>query len=183
MKDRCWPVEGHPRPLILVDIAQPRDVEEGADEVDGVRLFTIDSLRTINEQTMITRKAEADRAHAFVEAELEIFMRHLNRRSADAVLGALHTWAETIRIRERDRALSRLCTTDPKMAEVVDDLTRVLSRKILSDATFSVRASAEEGDLAAAESLVKAITRGDRIVNDRPVKNNPPRQDPADILG
>jgi glutamyl-tRNA reductase len=68
MKDRCWPVEGHPRPLILVDIAQPRDVEEGADEVDGIHLFTIDSLRTINEQTMSTRKAEAEQAHAFVEA-------------------------------------------------------------------------------------------------------------------
>jgi glutamyl-tRNA reductase len=165
MKDRCWPVEGHPRPLILVDIAQPRDVEEGADAIDGVRLFTIDSLRTINEQTMSTRKAEAERAHAFVEEELEIFLRHLNRRSADEVLASLHTWAETIRIRERDRALARLGTSDPKMAEIVDDLTRVLSRKILTDATFSVRASAEEGDLAAAESLVKAITRGDRIGN------------------
>jgi glutamyl-tRNA reductase len=166
MKDRCWPVEGHPRPLILVDIAQPRDVEEGADNVDGVRLFTIDSLRTINEQTMSTRKAEADRASAFVEAELEIFLRHLNRRAADDVLAALHTWAETIRVRERDRALSRLGTPDPKITGVVDDLTRVLSRKILTDATFSVRASAEEGDLATAESLVKAITRGDRIGND-----------------
>jgi glutamyl-tRNA reductase len=53
----------------------------------------------------------------------------------------------------------------------VDDLTRVLSRKILTDATFSVRASAEEGDLAAAESLVKAITRGDRIGIDPSGKN------------
>jgi glutamyl-tRNA reductase len=112
---------------------------------------------------MSTRKAEAERAHAFVEAEREIYLRHLNRRNADEVLAALHTWAETIRIRERDRAMVRLGTTDPKMAEVVDDLTRVLSRKILTDATFSVRASAEDGDLAAAESLVKAITRGDRI--------------------
>jgi glutamyl-tRNA reductase len=166
MKDRCWPVEGHPRPLILVDIAQPRDVEEGADAVDGVRLFTIDSLRTINEQTMSTRRAEAERAHAFVEAELEIFLRHLNRRSADEVLATLHTWAETIRIRERDRALARLGTTDERMTGIVDDLTRVLSRKILTDVTFSARASAEEGDLATAESLVKAVTRGDRISND-----------------
>ncbi len=161
MRDRCWPVEGHPRPLIIVDIAQPRDVEEGADTIDGVHLFTIDNLRTINEQTMSSRKAEADRAHAFVEAELVIFLRHLNRRSADEVLGSLHTWAECVRVRERDRALQRLSGCDPRAAAIVDDLTRVLARKLITDITFAIRASAEEGDLATAEALVRAVTEGE----------------------
>jgi glutamyl-tRNA reductase len=163
MKNRCWPVEGHPRPLILIDIAQPHDVEEGAATIDGVRLFSIDNLRTINEQTMSTRKAEAERASEFVEGELELFLRHLNRKSADELLAALHTWAESVRIRERDRAITRLSCADTKMAEIVDDLTRVLAKKLLTDATFSIRESAEEGDLAAAKALVKAITQGDRI--------------------
>ena len=165
MKDRCWPVEGHPRPLILVDIAQPRDVEEGADTIDGVHLFTIDNLRSINEQTMSTRKAEADRAHSFVDAELEIFLRHLHRKSADDALASLHTWAESVRIRERDRAIARLGPADPKTAEVVDDLSRVLAKKLLTDLTFSIRSSAEEGDLETVDALVKAITKGDRIDN------------------
>lgn len=163
MRARCWPVEGHPRPLILIDIAQPRDVEEGADLIDGVRLFTIDNLRTINDKTMSTRKAEADRAHAFVEEELAIFLRHLNRRSADEVLGQLHTWAESVRIRERDRALARLGSTDPKAAAVIDDLSRVLARKLITDVTFSIRACAEDGDLCTAEALVRAVTEGERI--------------------
>jgi len=163
MKDRCWPVEGHPRPLILVDIAQPRDVEEGAGTVDGVRLYTIDDLRSVNEQTMSTRKAEADRAHGFVEAELSLFLRHLNRRTADGYLASLHTWAEQVRLRERERALARLGTADEKTAAIIDDLTRVLTKKLLTDATFSIRTSAEEGDVVAAEALVNAITKGDRI--------------------
>jgi glutamyl-tRNA reductase len=166
MKNRCWPVEGHPRPLILIDIAQPRDVENGATTIDGVRLFSIDNLRTINEQTMSTRKAEAERAREFVDAELEIFLRHLNRKSADEMLAALHTWAEVVRTRERDRAIARMSCPDTKMAEIVDDLTRVLAKKLLTDATFSIRESAEEGDLAAAKALVKAITQGDRIGSD-----------------
>jgi glutamyl-tRNA reductase len=163
MKDRCWPVEGHPRPLILIDIAQPRDVEEGAETIDGVHLFTIDNLRSINEQTMSTRKAEADRAHEFVDAELEIFLRHLHRKSADDALASLHTWAETVRIRERDRAIARLAPSDKKTADIVDDLTRVLAKKLLTDLTFSIRSSAEEGDLETVDALVKAITQGDRI--------------------
>ncbi|NMB79197.1 MAG: glutamyl-tRNA reductase [Methanomicrobiales archaeon] len=163
MKDRCWPVEGHPRPLLIVDIAQPRDVEEGADSIDGVRLFTIDNLRLINEQTMSSRKAEAQRAHDFVEAELFIFLKHLNRRSADDVLGALHTWSESVRIKERDRALARLGTADPKAAAVIDDLTRVLAKKLITDVTFSIRASAEEGDIETARALVRAVTEGERV--------------------
>jgi glutamyl-tRNA reductase len=166
MKNRCWPVEGHPRPLILIDIAQPRDVEDGAVTIDGVRLFSIDNLRTINEQTMSTRKAEAERAREFVDVELEVFLRHLNRKSADELLAALHMWAEVVRTRERDRAMARMSCPDSKMAEIVDDLTRVLAKKILTDATFSIRESAEEGDLAAAKALVKAITQGDRISSD-----------------
>jgi glutamyl-tRNA reductase len=162
MKNRCWPVEGHPRPLILIDIAQPHDVEDGASTIDGVRLFSIDNLRMINEQTMSTRKAEAERAREFVDVELEVFLRHLNRKSADELLAALHIWAEAVRTRERDRAMARLSCPDTKMAEIVDDLTRVLAKKLLTDATFSIRESAEEGDLAAAKALVKAITQGDR---------------------
>jgi glutamyl-tRNA reductase len=167
MKDRCWPVEGHPRPLILIDIAQPRDVEEGAETIDGVHLFTIDNLRSINEQTMSTRKAEADRAFHFVEAELDIFLRHQNRRSADDALGCLHTWAESVRTRERDRAIARLIPADKKTCDVIDDLSRVLAKKMITDLTFSIRSSAEEGDLETVDALVKAITRGDRIGNEK----------------
>ncbi|HNB02702.1 MAG TPA: glutamyl-tRNA reductase [Methanoregulaceae archaeon] len=163
MRGRCWPLEGHPRPLILVDIAQPRDVEEGAEAIDGVHLFTIDSLRQINENTMNSRKSEAAKAQVYLDDELAHFIRLLNGKAADDTLAILHTWAESIRTRERDRAISRIGTGDERTREIVDDLTRVLANKILSDVTFSIRLCAEEGDLDYAESLVAAITRGERL--------------------
>jgi glutamyl-tRNA reductase len=168
MKERCWPVEGHPRPLILIDIAQPRDVETGAEDIDGVRLFSIDNLRVINEQTMSNRRVEAERARQYIEEELIIFIRQLNRKTADDILAALHTWAKSVRTRERDKAVARLGSHDERVAEIIDDLTRVLSKKLLTDATFAIRASAEAGDLDAAEALVKAITHGERFSCDRP---------------
>ena len=163
MRGRCWPLEGHPRPLILVDIAQPRDVEEGAEAIDGVHLFTIDSLRQINENTMNSRKSEAAKAQVYLDDELAHFIRLLNGKAADDTLAILHTWAESIRTRERDRAISRIGTGDERTREIVDDLTRVLANKILTDVTFSIRLCAEEGDLDYAESLVAAITRGERL--------------------
>ncbi len=163
MRGRCWPLEGHPRPLILVDIAQPRDVEEGAEAIDGVHLFTIDSLRQINENTMNSRKSEAAKAQVYLDDELAHFIRLLNGKAADDTLAILHTWAESIRTRERDRAISRIGTGDERTREIVDDLTRVLANKILSDVTFSIRLCAEEGDLDYAESLVAAITMGEPL--------------------
>lgn len=163
MRGRCWPLEGHPRPLILIDIAQPRDVEEGAGEIDGVHLFTIDSLRKINEDTMSNRKAEAEKAQRYLEGELTQFVRLLNGKAADETLAILHSWADAIRQRERDRAIGRIGTADEKTREVVDDLTRALVSKILSDVTISIRLCAEDGDLSYAESLVSAITRGEKL--------------------
>ena len=67
-------------------------------------------------------------------------------------------------MRERDKALARLGGADDKTAEVIDDLTRVLTKKILTDATASIRACAEDGDRSAAEALVQALTRGGTVV-------------------
>jgi len=163
MKGRCWPLDGKPRPIVIIDIAQPRDVEGGADGIAGVHLFTIDSLRKINEDTMNSRKSEAVKARAYLDEELSQFVRLLNGKAADDILAILHTWAESIRIRERDRAISRIGSGDERTREVVDDLSRVLTSKILSDVTFSIRLCAEEGDLDYAESLIAAITRGEKI--------------------
>ena len=161
MRDRCWPVEGHPRPLVIIDIAQPRDVEEGADRIDGVRLGSSDNLGVVNEQTMASRKSEAVRAREYIEEELAVFLRRLNGKTADDMLSALHGWAETIRARERDRAIARLGCTDERTTGIIDDLTRVLANRLLADATVSVRASAEAGDPESADRLVRAITRGE----------------------
>jgi len=152
--------DGSPKPLIVIDIAQPRDVEETAGAIDGVRLFTIDNLREVNERTMSTRKAEAERAAAFVEEELSVFLRQLQRQSADDCIAALHAWAEAVRVRERDKALARLGASDERTKEVLDDFSRVLTKKILADATSTIRENAETGDRAAAEALVLALTRG-----------------------
>ena len=71
-----------------------------------------------------------------------------------------------MRVRERDRAIARLGSPDPRITEIVDDLSRVLTKKLLTDATFSIRESAEGGDLASAKALVNAITQGNRLESD-----------------
>ena len=64
-------------------------------------------------------------------------------------------------MRERDRALKRLGQVDERTREVVDDLSRVLARRLLADATLAVRAEAEAGRIEEADALVRAITGDD----------------------
>ncbi len=161
MEERRWPLDQHPRPLIIIDIAQPRDVEEGVGSIRGVHLFTIDDLRNVSVNNLHARKKEAMMAEKFLEEELALFVALLNRSAADDALATLHTWAEAIRVRERDRALSRLQGMDERTMAVLDDFSRVLVKKLLLDATFSIRAGAERGNLGDAEALVRAITRGE----------------------
>ena len=161
MEERLWPLDPHPRHLILIDIAQPRDVEEEVRSIEGVHLFTIDDLRHVNDAAMDSRRGEADRARGIIDEETDHFVRLLRRTAADETLALLYTWAESIRARERDRALARLGEEDSRTAEIIDDLTRALTKKLLSDVTASIRASAECGDTAKAEGLMRAITRGE----------------------
>lgn len=161
MEERLWPLDTHPRHLVIIDIAQPRDVEEGVRSIEGVHLFTIDDLRNVNDAAMESRRSEAGRAQGIIDEEVDHFTRLLRRTAADETLALLYTWAESIRARERDRALARLGEADDRMTEVVDDLTRALTKKLLSDVTTAIRASAECGDMTTAEALMRAITRGE----------------------
>ncbi len=161
MEERLWPLDPHPRHLILIDIAQPRDIEDGVRSIDGVHLFTIDDLRSINDAAMDSRRSEADRAREIIDEELDHFIRLLRRTAADETLALLYTWAESIRVRERDRALARLGEMDDRTVEVIDDLCRALTKKLLSDVTMAIRTSAERGDTTTAEALMRAITRGE----------------------
>jgi len=163
MAGRRWPLDEKPRPLIIIDIAQPRDTEDALREIPGVHLFTIDDLRSISEENLEARKNEAETIRSLIESELDTFIRRINRAAANDTIAALHTWAEAIRIRERDKAINRIGSTDPKVIQVIDDLTRVLTGKILADATMSVRTCAEECDLETAEGIVDAITKGERL--------------------
>jgi glutamyl-tRNA reductase len=161
MEGRKWPLEEHPRPLILIDIAQPRDVEEGAERIDGVRLYTVDDLREISENNIQARKKEMEQARELLKDELDHCIRLIKRASVDDMLAGLYTWAEAIRLRERDRALHRIGSTDPRIESILDDLTHTLVKKLFSDTTHSIRTYAEHGQVDQVSSLVKAITKGD----------------------
>jgi glutamyl-tRNA reductase len=163
MNERFWPLDPEPRKLILIDIAQPRDTEDACKKIPGVHLFTIDDLRSLSEENMKHRENEIAHASKLIEQYLFKFVRLYNRTAADDLIAGLSTWAESIRVRERDKALGKVDVSNPHTFAVIDDLTRVLTKKLLADATLSIRASIECTDVTTAKKLVDAITRGEQV--------------------
>lgn len=161
LNKHIWPLEEGRKPVILIDIAQPRDIEESIAGISCVKLFTIDDLKTISEKNLDMRRHEAELAERFILEEEKKFITELNRTASSEYLAQLHTWADSIRIRERDKALSRLSDADDKTKEVFNDFSKVLVKKLLTDLTFAIRGCAEQADTGTAESLVLAVTKGE----------------------
>ena len=134
------------RPLVVVDLAVPADVERAAGEVPGVRLFDVDDLRGGLDGAMAARLAEVPLVEEIVEREVETFGRRYRELEVEPLLSELRKQAESIRTREVDRVLRELGDVDPIVAERIEHLSRSLVTKLLHDPTVRARERAGTGD-------------------------------------
>jgi glutamyl-tRNA reductase len=134
------------RPLVLVDLAVPADVERDAGAIAGVRLFDVDDLRVGLDDAMAARLREVPRVEAIVEDEVETFGRRYRELEIEPVLSELRKQAESTREREVERVLRELGDVDPAVAERVELLSRTLVTKLLHDPTVRARERAGAGD-------------------------------------
>jgi glutamyl-tRNA reductase len=134
------------RPLVLVDLAVPADVEREAGEVPGARLFDVDDLRAGLDDTMRARLREVPGVEAVVEEEVEDFGRRYRELEVEPLLSELRRQAESIRSRELARALHDLGEVDPAVAERIEHLSRTLVKRLLHDPTVRARERAGAGN-------------------------------------
>jgi glutamyl-tRNA reductase len=141
------------RPLVLVDLAVPADVERAAAEAPGVRLFDVDDLRAGLDEAIASRLHEVPKVEAIVEEEVAEFGRRYRELDVEPLLAALRRRSERIREAEVERTLRRLGDVDPATADQITRLSRSLVKKLLHEPTARLREIAGEGggdDAAAA---------------------------------
>jgi glutamyl-tRNA reductase len=134
------------RPLVVVDLAVPADVDREAGDVPGVRLFDVDDLRAGLDDAMAARLREVPKVEALVEEEVERFGRRYRELEVEPLLSELRRRAESIRAREVERALADLDDVDPAVAERMEHLSRTLVKRLLHDPTVRARERAGAGD-------------------------------------
>ena len=132
------------RPIFMVDIAVPRDIEPQVADLDDVYLYTVDDLREVIEENQRSRESAAKEAEAIIDVGAHEFMRQL--RSLDAVdtVTQLRGRYESLRDQEVDVALKQLKKgTDPE--EVLAQMARRLTNKVLHHPTIQLRKASAEG--------------------------------------
>lgn len=142
------------KPLVLVDIAVPRDIEPSVAEVPGVTVLDMDDLGAFADRGLAERRREIDAVRVILDEELERFRAATSAREVAPVIVALREAAEAVRAAELDRARSRLGDLDDLQLASVEKLTQGLVAKLLHQPTVSLRQAA---GTAKGDRLVQAL--------------------------
>lgn len=153
------------RPLFLIDIAVPRDVDPEVGELKNVILYNIDALEEVVDEHVQERREEAVEAQKIVEEEVLAIEEKFQYLSFRPLMALLSERCERIRQREIKRAGSKLPDLTEEQQRQIDHMTRMIVRKILRMPMMKLNASAgtpqEEFYIDAMRSLFKLDTIGE----------------------
>ena len=156
-KERLTGIERNYDGLIMVDIANPRDISE--DVVDlGVKLFNIDDLREIADENTNLRIKEFGEAENIIDEEFILLKESFKIMKVEETLASLRSSMEDIRQRETQKANVKLSDVDGS-AKVLDNLTNSIVNKIFFDISKNLKQAAKEDRediISAADYLFKS---------------------------
>ena len=136
-------------PSVVVDLAQPRDVDPSVGEREGITVYDLDSLQRITAGTRAERAAAAEEVEAMIETELDRLLRGFKAKRADEAIGAMYENAERMKRRELATAAAALEAhggLTEKQHEAVEALASALVNQLLAAPTKSLREAAAEDD-------------------------------------
>ncbi|SQK74612.1 Glutamyl-tRNA reductase [Tatumella ptyseos] len=133
------------QPMLLVDIAVPRDVEPEVGKLPNAYLYTVDDLQTIIEQNMAQRQAAAVEAENIVVYESGEFMSWLRSQAAVTTIRDYRSHADLIREELESRALQAL-QQGQDATKVLHDLAHKLTNRLIHAPTKSLQQAARDGD-------------------------------------
>jgi glutamyl-tRNA reductase len=130
------------RPLHIVDIGVPRNVDPSVAALPGVTLANLDDLRDWADRGLSHRQAEAERVRSIVSEEVESYYVESTSRQAAPLVAQMHGAADRVRAGELDRFAGRLAGLDETQREAVEALTRSIVAKLLHEPSVRLKAQA-----------------------------------------
>ncbi len=155
------------RPLFVIDIAVPRDVEPAVGDLEQVFLYHMDDLQVIVQENLARRSTELASAEAIVNEEVARFVTWLHSREITPTIVALRQRFEQIRQSELRRLEPKMAGLPPEARARVEEITRLLVEKLLLTPTEQLKAMSDDSLIMSyAEALhrVFALTDEDKAL-------------------
>ena len=149
------------RPVFLIDIAVPRNIEPAVNELDNVFLYDIDDLQAVAEENLRGRLKEAREAEDIVEEEVERMISRLKAREVTPTIVSLQQQLERLRRAELERVQGKLASLSPEQREAVEAVTRGLINKIAHGPISELRRGAARPDGMESVEIIRRIFRLD----------------------
>jgi len=145
------------RPIFMVDLAVPRDIEPAVAELEDVYLFSIDDLQQLVDENRQQRELAAGGARRLLEEEVARFLAESRSQDAGPAIRALRQQADEIRLHTLEQA-RRMLATGKSSEEVIEFLAHTLTNRLLHSPTHALRQAAESTDPGVAEMLARLLT-------------------------
>jgi glutamyl-tRNA reductase len=139
-------LERRHRPIFLIDIANPRDIDPGCNEVDNVYLYNIDDLQSVVSANLKERQREAERAEVIIEREVGVFQAWLRGLDVVPTIVSLRDRVEEIRTAELEKAMARMGDLTHEQRATIASMTTAMMNKILHQPMSELRRRAVHQD-------------------------------------
>ena len=130
------------KPLLIADIAVPRDVDSAAGDVPGVTLLDMDDLRAFAEAGIEGRRQEIARVQEIIAQEVERYLATATEREVAPLVADLRARAESLRQAELERHRAKLDGLDPRQRAAVEAMTKAVLNKLLHEPTVRLKEAA-----------------------------------------
>lgn len=133
------------KPILIIDIAVPRDIDPSVQELEGVYLYNIDDLEAVVEETLRHRQAELPHCEAIIEEESLEFFSETRAYNVSELISTLNRTFEEIRRSELEWLIPKLTSLSEEDRKRVEQMTHRLVRKILHCPIEALRKYAADG--------------------------------------
>lgn len=149
MKDQMQKVmkERKNRPVFLIDISVPRNIDPEINDLDNVYLYDVDDLKGVVDTNILERQKEAKKAEEIIEDEIETFKKWLSSLDSVPVVIALREKAEAIKKEEMEKLLNRLPEIGEKEKKAIEGLASSIINKLIHAPTVALREDSEDRDI------------------------------------
>ncbi len=149
LKDQMQQVmkERKHRPVFLIDISVPRNIDPDINKIDNVYLYNVDDLQEVVDTNILGRKKEAAKAAAIVDEEVEKFTHWLTTLDSVPLIIALRQKADGIKQEEIEKFKNKFPDLDKEKMEAVEHLANALTNKLIHHPTVALRENAEDREM------------------------------------